>query len=272
MSESKIHGTAIIEDGAKIGKGVIIEPFAVVKKGVVLEDNVTIKSHVYLDGNTQVGEGTVIYPFACIGTKAQNLKYKGEETFVKIGKRCEIREYSTINASSGEGSTVLVGDECFIMAGCHIAHNCEIGNHVVMSNGVGLAGHVVIEDFAIIGGMTGVHQHVRIGAYAMVGGMSGLPCDVPPYMIGAGHPFRFAGLNMIGLKRKGFSLETRQELARAYQICYRSKLSLEEALVKIERELKPLPEILYFVKFCKGSKRGIFATTGEKMEKSEISC
>lgn len=267
----KIHPAAIVEEGAKIGQGVTIEPFAIVKSTAVIDDNVQIKSHVYIDGNTHIGEGSVIYPFACIGTKAQNLKYRGEETFVKIGKRCEIREYTTINASSGEGSTVLVGDDCFIMANCHIAHNCEVGNGVVMSNGVGLAGHVTIEDFAIIGGMTGIHQHVRIGAYAMVGGMSGLPCDVPPYTIGAGHPFRFGGLNMVGLKRRGFSLETRQELARAYQICYRSKLSLEEALRKIESELKPLPEIKHWLDFCRGTKRGIFAVTGEK-QTAEASC
>jgi UDP-N-acetylglucosamine acyltransferase len=264
-----IHETAVIEDGAKVGKNVTIEPYVVIKSNVTIEDNVHIKSHVYIDGNTTVGEGTVVYPFACIGTKAQNLNYRGEKTFVKIGKNCEIREYVTINSSSQENSVVSLGDNCFIMAYCHIAHNCELGNNVIMSNGAQLAGHVIIEDHAIVGGMTAVHQHVRIGAYSMVGGMSGLPCDVPPYTIGAGRPFRFGGLNMVGLKRHGFSLETRSELTRAFKLVYRQGLHLDEALRRIEEELKPLPEIQHWLSFCKNSKRGLVALKETECSPSE---
>lgn len=262
MSESKIHSLAFIDSGAKIGKNVTVEPFAVIKSNVVLEDNVVIKSHAYLDGNTRIGEGTVIYPGACIGTKSQDLKYKGERTFVSIGRHCEIREFVTINSSSGEDTFVKVGDNCFIMAYCHIAHNSEIGNYVVMSNNATLAGHVIIEDYAIIGGLTPIHQYVRVGSYAMVGGMSRVPYDVPPYTIGAGIPFKFGGLNLIGLKRHGFPLKTRKALSQAFKLMYRSKLHPDEAIVRIEQEVESLPEVLHWIRFCKGTKRGLIGLQG----------
>lgn len=262
MSESNVHPLAYVESGARIGKNVTIEPFAVVKGTVTLEDNVVIKSHAYIDGNTTIGEGTVIYPGASIGTKSQDLKYHGEKTFVTIGKKCEIREFVTINSSSGEGTSVKVGNNCFIMAYCHIAHNSVIGNNVVMSNNATLAGHVTIEDNAIIGGLTPIHQFVRIGTFAMVGGMSRVPHDVPPYTIGAGIPFKFGGLNIIGLKRNGFSLETRRALSQAFKLMYRSKLHPEEALRKIEEEVPPLPEVLHWIRFCKETKRGLIGLQG----------
>ncbi len=277
MKPQNIHPLAIVEPGAKIGAGVTIEPFAVVKSNVTLEDNVTIKSHAYIDGYTTIGEGTVIYPSACIGTKTQALKFKGEKTFVVIGKHCEIREYVTINSSFEENSTVKIGDHCLIMAYCHVAHHCLIGNHVIMSNNVNLAGHVTIEDYAILGGMTAVHQFSRIGRNAMVGGMSRITHDVPPYTIGAGIPFKFGGLNIIGLKRRGFALKTRKELSKAFKLLYRSNLRLEEALQRIENEVEHLPEIQHWIQFCKESKRGLMgfqvASHGdedfEKIEKEE---
>lgn len=262
MSKPYIHPTAIVESGAKIGNNVTIEAYAIVKSTVTLKDNVVIKSHAYIDGNTTIGEGTTIYPFASIGTKTQDLKYKGEKTYIEIGKNNEIREFVTINSSSGENTVVKVGDGCLIMAYCHIAHNCEIGNHVVMSNNATLAGHVIIEDHAIIGGLTPIHQFVRVGTYAMVGGMSRVPHDIPPYTIGAGIPFKFGGLNMIGLKRHGFSLETRRELSKAFKLTFRSKLLIDEALKKIEEEVKPLPEVLHWINFCRMSKRGLMGQQG----------
>ena len=194
-----------------------------------LEDGVTIKSHAYIDGYTTIGAGTTIYPGASIGTKTQDLKYRGEKTFVKIGKNCDIREFVTINSSCQENSVVEVGDHCLIMAYCHVAHNCKVGNRVIMSNNATLAGHVTVEDCAIIGGMTPIHQFVRIGRYAMVGGMSRVTHDIPPYTIGAGIPYKFGGLNIIGLKRHGFPLEIRRELSRAFKLLYRSHLQIEEA-------------------------------------------
>ncbi len=194
---------------------------------------------------------TTIYPGASIGTKPQALSFRGEKTFVRIGSNCEIREFVTINSSLHEDSCVEIGDRAMLMAYCHIAHNCTLGNNVIMSNNATLAGHVTVEDFAIVGGMTPVHQFVRIGSYAMVGGLSRVTHDVPPYTIGAGIPFKFGGLNRIGLKRRGFSLETRQELAKAFRLLYRSKLHLEEALTRCENELKPLPEVLHWIEFCR---------------------
>ncbi len=257
MSETKIHPLAVVEEGAQLGVGVTIEPFVVIKAGVTIHDYATIKSHVYIDGNTTIGENTTIYPSASIGTKTQDLKFQGEKTYVTIGKNCQIREFVTINSSCQEGSVVSVGDDCLIMAYCHIAHNCEVGNRVIMSNNATLAGHVIVEDNAIISGLTGIHQFVRIGRYAMVGGMSRVTHDIAPYTIGAGTPFKFGGLNLVGLKRNGISLEVRQALSKAYRILYCSKLRFEEALNRIELEVPSLEEVNHFVKFCRESKRGL---------------
>lgn len=255
---NQIHSTAFIAPGAKIGQNVTIEPYVVIHSPhVVIEDGVTLKSHVYIDGHTTIGSGTTIYPFASIGTKTQDLKFRGETTYVKIGKNCEIREFVTINSSCQEGSVVSVGDHCLIMAYCHIAHNCVVGNRVIMSNNATLAGHVIVEDYAIIGGMTGVHQFARIGRNAMVGGMSRVTHDVPPFTIGAGTPFKFGGLNIIGLKRHGIPLATRRELSKAFKIMYRSQLRVEDALERIESEVLPLPEVTHFIEFCRESRRGL---------------
>lgn len=262
MNKGNIHPTAIIEEGAELGNNVTVEAYAVVKSTVKLGDNVTIMSHAYVDGNTTIGEGTTVYPFASIGTKTQDLKYKGEKTFIKIGKFNEIREFVTINSSSGENTVVEIGDDCLIMAYCHIAHNCVIGNKVIMSNNATLAGHVTIEDYAIVGGLTPIHQFVRIGCYAMVGGMSRVTHDIPPYTIGAGIPFKFGGLNIIGLKRHGFSLKTRRELSKAFKIMYRSKLFPEEALSRIQKEVELLPEVENWIRFCEESKRGLMGLQG----------
>lgn len=261
---SNIHPQAIVEPGAKIGKDVIIEPFAVIKKTVTLEDRVTIKSHAYIDGNTHIGEGTVIWPGASIGTKPQDLKYRGEKTFVVIGKRCEIREFVTINSSCQENSTVRIGDDCLIMAYCHVAHNCEIGNRVVMSNGAMLAGHVIIEDHAIIGGMTPIHQYSRIGCYAMVGGFSRVPRDVPPYTVGGGFPYKFGGINIVGLKRHQIPLDVRRALSQVFKRTYRSGLHLEEAIkhIELDDELNSYKEVKHWIDFCKTSKRGLLGLEG----------
>lgn len=270
-NSNQIHPTAIVAPGVSIGNNVTIEPYAVIiSPHVVLEDGVTIKSHAYIDGHTTIGEGTTIYPGASIGTKTQDLKYRGEKTFVKIGKNCDIREYVTINSSCQENSIVQVGDNCLIMAYCHVAHNCIVGNRVIMSNNATLAGHVTVEDCAIIGGMTPIHQFVRIGKYAMVGGMSRVTHDIPPFTIGAGIPFKFGGLNIIGLKRHGFSLEVRRELSKAYRLLYRSQNLFQEALNLIERECKPLPEIQHFVEFCRSTKRGLMCLQGGEEELPQV--
>lgn len=271
MSNSQIHPTAIVEDGAQIGNEVIIEPYAVIKKSVILKDRVTIKAHAYIDGNTTIGEGTVVWPSASIGTRAQDLKFRGEDTYVQIGKNCHIREFATINSSCQEGSIVKIGDGCLIMAYCHVAHNCEVGNHVVMANNSMLAGHVIVEDYAIIGGMTPVHQFSRIGCYSMVGGFSRITHDVPPFTIGAGSPYKLGGLNIVGLKRNRFPLEIRRDLAKAFRFTYRSGLSLSEALDKIEEEIAANPWIDHWLQFCRTSKRGLIAFRKGDVEEFEES-
>lgn len=262
MNKRSIHPTAIIEPGALIGENVTIEPYAIIKENVVLRDGVTIKAHVYIDGYTTIGEGTTIYPSASIGTKTQDLKFRGEKTYVKIGKNTEIREFVTINSSCQENSIVEVGDNCLIMAYCHVAHNCVVGNRVIMSNGATLAGHVNIADNAIVGGLTPIHQFVSIGRNSMVGGMSRITHDVPPFTIGGGIPYKYGGLNIIGLKRSGFSLPLRQELSRAFKLVFRSKLRLEESIARCEKELEHYEEVLHFIEFCKSSKRGLMGQQG----------
>lgn len=254
---SQIHPTAIVESTVEVGNHVTIEPYAVIKGHVVLEDDVVIKSHAYLDGYTLIGRQSVIFPFASIGTQTQDLKFQGEKTFVRIGAGSTIREYVTINGSCGEGTEVVVGDHCHIMSYCHIAHNCEVGNHVIMSNSATLAGHVTVGDYAIIGGFTPVHQFSRIGAHAMVGGMSRVVKDVPPYTLGGGDPYKIAGLNLVGLKRRGFSLGVRKALTRAYKITYHSGLRVDEAMELIRSENLDVPEVKAWIDFCLLSKRGL---------------
>lgn len=262
MAKSNIHPSAVIEPGAKIGKNVTVEAYAVIKGTVTLDDNVVVKSHAYIDGFTTIGEGTIIWPSASIGTKTQDLKYRGEKTFVIIGKHTEIREFTTINSSCQENSVVKIGDHCLIMAYCHVAHNCEIGNRVIMANNAILAGHVTVEDHAIIGGMTPVHQFSRIGCYSMVGGFSRITHDVPPYTIGAGSPYKLGGLNLIGLKRHGFPFEVRKALTQAFRFTYRSGLHVDEALNMIEKEVDLNPHVQHWINFCRGSRRGLIGFQG----------
>lgn len=266
---SNIHPMAYVEKGATIGDNVTIEPFAVVKKNVVLKEGVIVKSHAYIDGHTTIGEHAIIWPGASIGTKTQDLKFKGEKTYVFIGKHTEIREYVTINASCQENSCVRIGDRCLIMAYCHVAHNCEIGNCVIMANSAMLAGHVLVGDYAIIGGMTPIHQFSRIGSYAMVGGFSRVSNDVPPYTIGGGIPYKFGGINLVGLRRHGFSLAVRKELAKIFKLTYRSGLRLEEAIEQIEMRAPLIPEVQYWLDFCRSTKRGLLGLQGITQEKEE---
>lgn len=269
MSNAKIHPYAVVEPGAKIGDNVTVEAFAVVKATVTLGNDVVIKSHAYIDGYTTIGDGTIIWPSAVIGTKPQDLKYKGEKTFVQIGKNCEIREYVTINSSCQENSVVKIGDHCLIMAYCHVAHNCEVGNRVIMSNNAVLAGHVTVEDYAIIGGMTPIHQFSRVGCYAMVGGFSRVTNDIPPYTIGAGSPYKMGGLNLVGLKRHNFSPEERRKLTKAFKLTYRSGLRLSDALDRIAEEIAPSPHILHWIEFCKNSRRGLIGLQGVSQEEHQ---
>lgn len=255
---TEIHKTAIIDPKAVIDEGVSIGPFCIVGEGVKLKKGARLMSNVIIEGNTELGEGCQIYPFASIGLPPQDIKYKGEKTGVRIGNHTIIREYASIHRASvgGDGLTAL-GDNNFLMAYVHIAHDCKIGNNVVIANSAGLAGHVAVEDYAVIGGIVGVHQFTRIGAYAMVGAFSGIGQDIPPYTMASGPRAKLFGLNSVGLKRNGFPDSTINELKKAYKILFREKLTLKEALKKVQKDFPDSKEIRYLVEFIEKNKRGI---------------
>ncbi|MDR2416656.1 MAG: acyl-ACP--UDP-N-acetylglucosamine O-acyltransferase [Holosporales bacterium] len=214
---SFIHATALVSPQARLGKCVKIGPFCTVGEHVILENEVELVSHVCVDGRTTIGERTKIYPFASIGFPPQDLKYHGEPSELRIGTDNKIREYVTMQpGTEGGGMMTTIGNHCLFMAGAHVAHDCRIGNYVIMANYATLAGHVIIDDHAIIGGLSAVHQFVRIGAHAMIGGMSGIERDLIPYGTAIGERASLTGLNVIGLKRQGYSLEDIQTLQTAY--------------------------------------------------------
>jgi UDP-N-acetylglucosamine acyltransferase len=252
-----IHPTAIIHPGARLGERVSIGPYSIIGGGVVIGDGCRIASGVLIDGETTLGKDSRVFHGAAIGNVCQDLKYRGERTFVRIGDATTIREFVTVNSATGEGESTVVGSNVFLMAYVHIAHNCIIGDNVVIANAVNLAGHVHVHDFASIGGVTPVHQFVEIGKYAFIGGGSRIPQDVPPFLKVAGNPARVAGLNGIGLTRRGFTAEQRSLLKKAYVILFRSGLNVSQALERIEAELPRTDEIAMLVDFIRGSKRGI---------------
>ncbi len=255
---SYIHPTAIIESDVHIEEGAHIGPFCILKKGTHIKKGTRLISNVIIDGNTEIGENCVIYPFTTIGLPPQDIKYKGENTGVKIGYNNIIREYITIHRASVSGDGVTtIGNNNFLMAYVHIAHDCKIGNHIIMANVATLAGHVSVEDYAVIGGLVAIHQFTRIGAYAMVGGFSGVGQDIPPYMIASGARAKLFGLNTVGLKRHGFSDNTINELKKAYKILFREKRTLKDAIKKVQEELPYTDEIKHLIEFIQKNKRGI---------------
>ncbi len=252
-----IHETAIVEEGARLGDNVEIGPFTIIGKDVSIGDGTKVDSNVLINGNTSIGSGNRIFHGAAIGAPPQDLKYDGESSFVKIGNDNTIREFVTINSAVGEGESTIVGNNCLLMAYVHIAHNCIVRDRVILSNAVNLAGHVTIDDWAIIGGMVPVHQFVSIGTHAFIGGGSRIPKDIPPYFKFAGNPPRVSGLNSVGLERRGFSIETRALLKKAYVYLYRSELNVSQAAEKIREELDQTDEIKTLIEFICNSRRGL---------------
>src|SRR3990172_1285395 len=250
-----IHTTAIIDREAAIDKDVMIGPFCIIRGKVHIKRGSRLISHVVVEGKAEIGEECTIYPFTSIGLPPQDTKYLHEETSVVIGNRNTIREYTTVHRASlsGDGVTV-VGDDNFLMAYAHVAHDCKLGSHIIMANAATLAGHVTIEDYAVIGGLFAVHQFTRIGAYAMVGGFSGIGQDIPPYTIASGARARLFGLNTVGLKRHGFPDSTINELKKAYKILFREKRTLMDAVKKIKAEFPDSDEVLHFIEFIEKNK------------------
>src|SRR5437899_4221639 len=252
-----IHPSAVVHSGAQIGAGSEIGPYCVVGEHVVLGDGCRLHSHVVVDGHTRLGQGNEIFPFASIGLKTQDLKWKGGLTRTEIGDHNTFREYVTVHSASGDGEATTVGSNNHILAYCHIAHNVALGNHVIMSNVATLAGHVAVEDHAVIGGLAAIHQFCRIGKMAIIGGCSKVVQDVPPFMMADGNPAQTRTINKVGLERNGVSEEAQSALRQAYKILFREGLTIPNALAKIETELPSLPEVQHLLQFIRTSERGI---------------
>ena len=254
-----IHPTAIVDPKAEIGEGVDIGPYSVIEKGVSIDQETKVGPHVIIREGTRIGKRCRIFQFASVGEAPQFSGYKGEKTFLQIGDENIIREFVTLHRGTvkGGGKTVI-GNKNFFMAYSHVAHDCQIGNEVIMSNAATLAGHIVIEDWAIIGGLVAIHQFCRVGTHAFIGGVSGVTLDIPPYMLASGSHVKLFGLNTIGLKRANFSEETVKALKKAYRIIFRSALTLEKAIKKVgEDEIFHTPEVQHLLDFIQHSKRGI---------------
>jgi UDP-N-acetylglucosamine acyltransferase len=254
-----IHPTALIDPKAEIGEGVDIGPYSVIEKGVLIDQETKVGPHVIIREGTHIGKRCQIFQFASIGEAPQFLGYKGEKTSLQIGDQNIIREFVTLHRGTvkGGGKTVI-GNKNFFMAYSHVAHDCQIGNEIIMSNAATLAGHIVIEDWAVIGGIVAIHQFCRVGTHAFIGGVSGVTLDIPPYMLASGSHVKLFGLNTIGLKRANFSEETLKALKKAYRFIFRSGLTLEKAIKKVaEDEISHIPEVQHLLHFIQHSKRGI---------------
>lgn len=254
---SGIHPTAIIHEGAQIGEGAEVGAYSVVGPHVKIGARTRIMPHVVIDGCTTLGTACTVFPFASIGQQTQDLKFKGGVPRVEIGDRTTLREYVTVNAATNDGDVTQVGSDCHIMAYAHVAHDCVIGDGVILANCATLAGHVTVEDWAGIGGLVGIHQFVRIGKLSYIGGCAKVTQDVPPFMMADGNPLGIHAINLVGLKRRGIPEETQKLLKKAYRILYRENLSTSRALEKIEKEVQQVPEIQHLVTFVKISSRGI---------------
>jgi UDP-N-acetylglucosamine acyltransferase len=252
-----IHPSAIIHPKAQIGSDCEIGPYCVIGEHVTLGDNCKLHSQVVIDGHTVLGRNNEIFPFAAIGLKTQDLKWKGGDTFLRIGDDNVFREGVTIHSATNQGDTTIVGSNNIILNHVHIAHDCQLGNGIIMSGFAGLAGHVIIEDKVVLAGYVAVHQFCRIGKLSMIGGCSKLRQDLPPFMLADGSPAEPRTINKVGLERNGVSEAAQNVLRQAYKILFREGLTISNALAKLETELPALPEIQHLIQFIRTSQRGI---------------
>lgn len=253
----EIHSTAIIGKKVELGENVTVGPYTIINNDVKLGSNVKIGSHVLIDSGTEIGAGCKIYNGAVLGSNPQDLKFEDEKTFLTVGNNTTIREFATLNRGTTHSYFTRIGENCLLMAYSHVAHDCQLGNNVVLANSVNLAGHVIIEDFVGIGGLTPVHQFVKIGTQSFIGGGYRIPKDVPPYIMAMGEPLKFAGLNKVGLVRRGFSEYTLRDLSRSYKILYRQNNTKNQAIEILSDKYSKVPEIMHLVEFLKNSERGI---------------
>jgi len=255
---NNVHPTAVVSSSARIGTGCYIGPYCIVNDEVELQDDVRLESHCVIDGRTTIGEGTRVFPFVSIGLAPQDLKYKGEPSETRIGRRNMIREFVTIHRGTiGGGMLTQISDDCLLMAQAHVAHDCIIGNNVIMANAATLAGHVIIEDYANVGAYSGVHQFCRVGKEAYVGGYSVVVKDALPFALTVGNHARCYGLNTTGMKRRGYSREQIKSLHQAFHLLLSSKLNTSQAVERIREEIKDSPEVETLVTFIETSERGV---------------
>lgn len=258
MSDSRVHPTAIVSPQTQLADGVVIGPYAVVGPRVSIGTGTTIGAHAVVEGNTTIGEHNRIFQFASVGAIPQDLKYRGEETVLVIGDRNTIREFATLHlGTAGGGGVTRVGNDNLLMNYTHVAHDSLIGNGNVLANGAQLAGHITVEDFAVIGAMVGIHQFVRIGESALLGAGSMVSQDVPPFCNATGDRARLYGLNTVGLRRRGFSSELITTLKRAYRTLFQTGLRTREAIRKVREDQPGIPEVERFVAFIEQSERGV---------------
>ena len=253
----RIHPAAFVDPAARLGTDVSVGPGAVIGPGVTIGDRTRIDAHVLVTGWTTVGKDCHLHHGAVLGSPPQDLKYVAGESYLVVGDRTVCREYMTANLATEPGFTTSIGSDCLLMAYSHVAHNCQVGDHVVIANAVQMAGYVVVDDWAIVGGSTVVHQFTRIGRHSMVGGGSRIPQDVAPFVKTAGSPPRNAGVNSIGLERRGVPAETLEAIERAYRIFFRDGLTASRAVEEIRMRLPGIPEVEHFARFCETSVRGV---------------
>jgi len=257
---ANIHATAIVDPKAELAADVEVGPYAIIGPDVKIGAGTVVQAQAHISGHTTIGQRCQIFPFACVGMKSQDLKYRdGDVTYVEVGDDTVLREFSTVHLGTKPGEVTRVGRGCLIMAYCHVAHGCRVGDHVIMSNLAALAGEVSVDDHAIIGGMTGVHQFCRIGTHAMVGGYTKVRQDCPPFMITetVDAEARVLGPNIVGLRRRGFPHEVCTALKEAYRLLYREGLNRGQALERLQNEMEQSPEIVTLTKFYRESQRGV---------------
>lgn len=257
MSGSRIHPSAVVDPSAQIGHDVDVGPWAIVGPQCVVGDGCRIGARATLERNVRLGQRVTVGIGAILGGDPQDLKFRGEETWVEIGDDTTIREYATINRGTAHSVTTRVGKHCFLMSYVHLAHDCHLGDHIIISNGTQLAGHVHVEDRAIISGLCAVHQFARIGRHSFIGGCSRVSQDVPPFVRAVGNPIKLFGLNSVGLQRSGFEESVVRELKRAYRFCFRSDLNLSQGVEKARREIEAIPDVQHFLEFIEASQRGV---------------
>ncbi|NBX81604.1 acyl-ACP--UDP-N-acetylglucosamine O-acyltransferase [bacterium] len=257
QTETVIHPSAVVHPKAQIGKGVKIGPYVVIGEHTEIGDRSDIQEHASIRGHTRLGSEVTVFPFALVGAEPQHLHYRNEPTLTEVGDRTTIREFVTIHRGTpvGTGKTVI-GTDTFLMAYAHVAHDCQVGSHVIICNSVQLAGHVIVEDRANIGGLTGVVQFCRVGKYCYVGGGSLIRKDLPPYLMGKGNEFEVQGVNAVGLTRSGMNADTVQKLKQLYKIFYLQNLTVSQAIEKAVTEFGTIPEVQHFIQFIQNSKMG----------------